>query len=74
MKTIDELEAFMLKNGEGIVDMVGGEIDRMELKLKVLQILLFHLQHFVLVAFTILFSRYLQKKHPQIRHCDLEIL
>ncbi|XP_078048939.1 solute carrier family 30 member 9 isoform X2 [Augochlora pura] len=48
MKNIDELETFMLKNGEGIVDMVGGEIDRMELKLK--------------------------KKHPEIRHCDLEIL
>lgn len=48
MKSIDELEAFMLKHGEGIVDTVGGEIDRVELKLK--------------------------KKHPEIRHCDLEIL
>ncbi|XP_043253174.1 zinc transporter 9 isoform X2 [Colletes gigas] len=48
MKNIDELETFFLKHGEGIVDMVGGEIDRMELKLK--------------------------KKHPEIRHCDLEIL
>ncbi|XP_017879182.1 zinc transporter 9 [Ceratina calcarata] len=48
MKNIDELEAFMLKHGEAIVDTVGGEIDRMELKLK--------------------------KKHPEIRHCDLEIL
>ena len=34
MKNIDELETFFLKHGEGIVDMVGGEIDRMELKLK----------------------------------------
>ncbi|XP_076175866.1 solute carrier family 30 member 9 isoform X2 [Ptiloglossa arizonensis] len=48
MKNIDEMETFLLKHGEGIVDMVGGEIDRMELKLK--------------------------KKHPEIRHCDLEIL
>ncbi|XP_076235999.1 solute carrier family 30 member 9 [Calliopsis andreniformis] len=48
MENIDELETFLLKHGEGIVDMVGGEIDRMELKLK--------------------------KKHPEIRHCDLEIL
>ncbi|CAK9825883.1 Zinc transporter 9 [Anthophora retusa] len=48
MKNIDELETFMLKHGESIVDMIGGEIDRMELKLK--------------------------KKHPEIRHCDLEIL
>ncbi|XP_053973377.1 proton-coupled zinc antiporter SLC30A9, mitochondrial [Hylaeus volcanicus] len=48
MENIDQLETFLLKHGEGIVDMVGGEIDRMELKLK--------------------------KKHPEIRHCDLEIL
>ncbi|XP_017788402.1 PREDICTED: zinc transporter 9 [Habropoda laboriosa] len=48
MKSMDELETFMLKHGESIVDMIGGEIDRMELKLK--------------------------KKHPEIRHCDLEIL
>ncbi|XP_003393925.1 zinc transporter 9 [Bombus affinis] len=48
MTDIKELEAFMLKHGEAIVDTLGGEIDRMELNLK--------------------------KKHPEIRHCDLEIL
>ncbi|XP_012227233.1 proton-coupled zinc antiporter SLC30A9, mitochondrial [Linepithema humile] len=48
MQNIDELEAFLLKHGENIVDMLGGEIDRIELKLK--------------------------KSHPEIRHCDLEIL
>ncbi|EGI57333.1 PREDICTED: zinc transporter 9 [Acromyrmex echinatior] len=48
MQTIDELETFLLKHGENIVDMLGGEIDRIELKLK--------------------------KSHPEIRHCDLEIL
>lgn len=48
MKNIEELEAFLLKHGENIVDMLGGEIDRIELKLK--------------------------KNHPEIRHCDLEIL
>lgn len=48
MQNIDELEAFLLKHGENIVDMLGGEIDRIELKLK--------------------------KNHPEIRHCDLEIL
>lgn len=37
MENIDELETFMLRHGEAIVDTVGGEIDRMELKLKVLQ-------------------------------------
>ncbi|KAL1465872.1 hypothetical protein WDU94_005398 [Cyamophila willieti] len=34
MKTIDELEAFLLKHSENIVDMVGGEIDRIEMKLR----------------------------------------
>lgn len=48
MQNIDELEAFLLKHGESIVDMLGGEIDRIELKLK--------------------------KIHPEIRHCDLEVL
>ncbi|XP_015593546.1 zinc transporter 9 isoform X2 [Cephus cinctus] len=48
MQNIDELELFLLKHGENIVDMLGGEIDRIELKLK--------------------------KNHPEIRHCDLEIL
>ena len=35
MENIDELESFLLKHGENIVDMLGGEIDRIELKLKV---------------------------------------
>jgi len=35
MQNIDELETFLLKHGENIVDMLGGEIDRIELKLKV---------------------------------------
>lgn len=48
MKNIDELEAFILKHGENIVDMMGAEIDRIEMKLR--------------------------KNHPEIRHCDLEIL
>ncbi|XP_026765372.1 zinc transporter 9 [Galleria mellonella] len=32
--TIDDVEAFLLKHGENIVDMLGGEIDRIELKLR----------------------------------------
>ncbi|XP_066592017.1 proton-coupled zinc antiporter SLC30A9, mitochondrial [Prorops nasuta] len=48
MQNIDQLESFLLKHGENIVDMLGGEIDRIEIKLK--------------------------KNHPEIRHCDLEIL
>lgn len=35
MQNIDELEAFLLKHGENIVDLLGGEIDRIEVKLKV---------------------------------------
>lgn len=33
--SIDDVEAFLLKHGENIVDMLGGEIDRIELKLRV---------------------------------------
>lgn len=32
---MDDLESFMLKHAENIVDMMGAEIDRIELKLKV---------------------------------------
>ncbi|KPJ01953.1 Zinc transporter 9 [Papilio xuthus] len=34
IETIDNVEAFLLKHGENIVDMLGGEIDRIELKLR----------------------------------------
>lgn len=40
VETIDDVEAFLLKHGENIVDMLGGEIDRIELKLRVSQDLL----------------------------------
>lgn len=33
--TVEELETFLLKHGESIVDLMGGEIDRIELKLRV---------------------------------------
>ncbi|KFM82413.1 Zinc transporter 9, partial [Stegodyphus mimosarum] len=48
LKSIEDVEAFMLKHGESIVDMLGGQIDRIEMTLK--------------------------KKHPEIRHVDLEVL
>lgn len=35
IKTIDDLEIFMVKHGENIVDLMGGEIDRIELKIRV---------------------------------------
>lgn len=34
LETIDDVESFLLKHGENIVDMLGGEIDRIELKLR----------------------------------------
>nr|CAI5864453.1 unnamed protein product [Callosobruchus analis] len=34
IENIDKLEEFMLKHGENIVDMVGGEIDRIEMKIR----------------------------------------
>lgn len=48
VKTIEEVEAFMLRHGENIVDMLGGEVDRIETGLK--------------------------KRHPEVRHVDLEVL
>ncbi|KAF8791416.1 proton-coupled zinc antiporter SLC30A9, mitochondrial-like [Argiope bruennichi] len=34
LKTIEEVEAFFLKHGESIVDMLGGQIDRIEMNFK----------------------------------------
>ncbi|KAM4900171.1 proton-coupled zinc antiporter SLC30A9, mitochondrial isoform 2-T2 [Sylvia borin] len=34
VKTLEELEAFMLKHGENIIDMLGAEVDRLEKDLK----------------------------------------
>lgn len=35
VKTLEELEAFMLKHGENIIDTLGAEVDRLEKDLKV---------------------------------------
>lgn len=35
-QTTDELEQFLLNHGENIVDLMGGEIDRIEMKLRVM--------------------------------------
>ncbi|GAV07749.1 hypothetical protein RvY_17556 [Ramazzottius varieornatus] len=48
LKTIEDLESFMSKHGENIVDLLGSEVDRIEANLK--------------------------KKHPEVRHVDLEVL
>lgn len=33
-KTIEELDAFMLKHGENVIDLLGAQVDRIERKLK----------------------------------------
>lgn len=35
LKTIEDVDTFMLKHGENIVDLIGAEIDRIEKELKV---------------------------------------
>jgi zinc transporter 9 len=35
VKTPEELETFMLKHGENIIDTLGAEVDRLEKELKV---------------------------------------
>lgn len=35
-QSVDELEQFLLNHGENIVDLMGGEIDRIEMKLRVM--------------------------------------
>jgi hypothetical protein len=35
LKTIEDVESFFLKHGENIVDLIGGEVDRIEKQLKV---------------------------------------
>lgn len=71
--TIEELETFILKHGENIVDLMGGEIDRIEIKLRVCSIE-HYAKHQQQNLFTNCFPSILQKKFPEIRHCDLEIL
>lgn len=36
IENVDKLEEFLLKHGENIVDMMGGQIDRIEMKLRVI--------------------------------------
>lgn len=38
LKAIEDVDAFMLKHGENIVDLIGAEIDRIEKELKVIAI------------------------------------
>lgn len=40
VKTPEELENFMLKHGENIIDTLGAEVDRLEKELKVIKHLL----------------------------------
>lgn len=53
-QTIDELEAFLLKHGESIVDLMGGEIDRIEMKLRVSYMHEYEDEDFILTNFLFL--------------------
>lgn len=48
IETIEQLDNFMLKHGENIVDLLGAQVDRIESNMK--------------------------KRHPEVRHVDLEVL
>lgn len=48
IETEEDVETFLLKHGENMVDCLGAEVDRMEKNLK--------------------------RKHPEVRHVDLEVL
>lgn len=52
LKTIEEVEAFFLKHGENIVDLIGGEVDRIEKQLKV------RVYYFALISFSLIFNLY----------------
>lgn len=69
----DELEQFLLNHGENIVDLMGGEIDRIEMKLRVLNFNLICICYLTIIK-NFFHLYFLQKKFPEIRHCDLEIL
>ena len=60
------MEKFLLEHGEQVVDILGAEVDRIELRIKVCvdsDLLNPHIMAFVL-----------QKESPEVRHVDLEIL
>ena len=65
--TIELTEAFLLKHGENIVDRVGAEIDRIERNLRV-RANRVHRHHLSSSLLSV------QKKHPSLRHVDLEVL
>ena len=42
IKGIEEVESFMLQHGEGIVDIMGSEVDRIERNVKVCYVFIFN--------------------------------
>lgn len=61
--TIDELEAFLLKHGESIVDLMGGEIDRIEMKIRVSAKKMLHFNY--LLALKKSFFLFFRKNSPK---------
>ena len=71
MKNIDDLEAFILKHGENIVDMMGAEIDRIEMKLRVSTLIFWEpsvVSNFIKVS-TISYSRLAHLCLYRHHHC-----
>ncbi len=74
-QSVEQMEKFLLEYGEQVVDVLGAEVDRIELKIKVMFCL------FVFVVFNLLYLTLnccvcvcIQKESPEVRHVDLEIL
>lgn len=73
VKTPEELEIFMLKHGENIIDTLGAEVDRLE---KGLKVRLNHSTHCCSYRTAVYSCIPLppQQRNPEVRHVDLEIL
>ena len=65
--TVAELERFLLEHGEHVVDVLGLEVDRLERAIKVSM-------YVPLTVLVTMLFHYLQSRHPEVRHVDLEIL
>lgn len=48
--SIDQLNEFMLGHGENIVDIMGDEIDRIEMNLSVSELFFYYKTHFEIIA------------------------
>lgn len=71
IKSEKDVETFILVHGEGVVDLLGAEVDRIEKELRVsvdrlLVSITIHIQKLTKIS--------LQRNHPKVKHVDLEVL